>query len=291
MKTLLSLFLLTSILCFSCDEGGGNTGPIVVFNKDTLQVSENINGDSKPHVVLISSIFQSPTGEALTIEVTENSNTDLVTLTVKNDSALFQLKPNGYGFSKVGLRASLNGQSAAKSFILYVKGSPGTVGYTEGKTAFEAGNWAEAELKFSAALTTPKYMEAAYTGVGYALIFLGKDQSAHTILTSGLNAMPDSKQIRSGLVFLEHATDPQGNHTKVISNAEKILPETSSTFSMVWDSNINEKDIRYVMAKSYADNNLYDNALVQIKLIDSGFTGTTKSEILAKLESLASELK
>ena len=285
MKTLLSLFLLTSILCFSCsDKVGEKEGPVVVFNNDTLQVDENV-GD---HELAVSAFFQSPDGSPLGIEIVENTNSTIVDVDYTEGQLTFKVKPNVFGTSQIEIKASTNGKSASVRFILFVKGSTGSVAFTEGTSAFQSGAWAKAKEHFSSALNDNRYKESAYTGLGYALIYLGEEESAYQQLTEGYRSMPRSAQVRSGLVFLEHFS--KENHTNAIEHGKAILPTDASTFSMVWDSNVNEKDIRFVMAKSYVDLSDYENAAKQLKLID-GFSGTTKNAILEKLAELANTLK
>ena len=167
----------------------------------------------------------------------------------------------------------------------------------DGINTFKTGNYEEAIITFNELILNESVdiKKSAYTGLAFAQMRIDKHEDSYASFKLGQSIESDSAKndILSGLCFLEFSLKLNFQQAIILGNT---LIENDNQFSMIFDSEINLKDIRLTIAQSYFALNNYSDCLKEVqllgKLLDAKISDITIEErLLNSLRILIEEIK
>jgi hypothetical protein len=241
----------------------------------------------------ISNVFEDVDGDAITVTAT-NSNDELMTVRLINNTLTFTLKENKSGESTITLTAKSTSHEVTDEFKVNVNGTAATLAIKKAQQKYLEGKIEDALNSFREVITLAdsRYLELAYTGAGFLEISLNKDDEAYQTLSEGLTKLNESVQLKAGLAFLEFAY--KSDFTKALSYGQSVL--NSGSYTNLLDDQINLDDIKLTIAQSYYQLGDYQDSLDMIKQLNTDFELTLsdtqyKLKMLEELTRLAKKLR
>ena len=278
-------------------------------DKFTVTISENPNKapiiqnpientlldfGTKEWVQNISSVFSDPNNDALSYSVSYSNSAFITHAEINGVLLNIRCKETQVDSSDIFLTATDGGgKSVTDTFRLVMETNP--VEYAG--TLYQEGSYQEAEKAFKEMLfhSNVDVVAKAYVGLGFTQIMLEKKSDALQQFKDGLNLATTvaDMDLNAGICFLEFVLND--NYIASVDAGEKVL-SASTEFKMLYDTSINAKDVRLVVAQSYFQLLQYEHCLKEVqtlgKLQNVSASDTQLIEkLLDAMRVLANELK
>ena len=267
-----------------------DTAPVVANALNDISVTLNHSDTT----ISLLNVFSDADGDSFTYSVSSGNN-NFVTGSVSEDRLILSFVPGVFGLVDITITALANGVSANDTFTVTIVDNSSSI-LNDAETQFDSENYEES-VTFFETLITHQNLEVkakAYVGLGFSLLRLENLDDAYSTFSTG-NGLAQNisvNDMKSGLCVMEYSLND--DFTKTITLAKEILA-SDSNFEMTYDSRMNHKDIRLVLAQSYFAINDYEKSLTEVqllgKLANSAATDSDlETQLLSALRDLADEL-
>lgn len=288
MKLIYIIFILIVI---SCSSSTDRDHPPTVVNP-IADITSGIEEDST--VIDLLQVFADSDDDVIHFEVSGTSSS-IVSPNIKNNK-LILVYNSELGDASILISASANGEVVMDEFIVHRINNSVQLISTAG-TLFSSKDYLTAEnaFRFLTFNSDDDIKAQAYLGLGFSLLRQEKLDDAYSSLSEGalINNSTVNIDLIAGLSTLEYHY--KNNLDEAISNGLSVI-SVNESFSMMYDSSYDIKDVRLVVARSYFDQTEYSKCLLQVKAL-SKLESTTESDtelyskLLNALDLLDDELK